>query len=384
MIIWIYAIYKKKLRNSNKIIQLLIAVYVLIIIQGVLYGGFTPAGVYKPLLYLFTPFLLYRLMGLKYFKYVFNIIYYSSLFTFPIYLLQSLFKPFNDMITKVMEFVLPYAWTDWPRSILFYSMPRESSFILLRNSGIFHEPGAFAVYLMLAIIINTFITRKTLERKNIILAIILLTTFSTTGYLLLALFMSFAILKSKLHPVMKYLIIFITIIVAINAYTSQEFLQEKIKDQYSTQTSAIEKHEAAQGRFFAFYKAFEVFKQNILFGKGILVANRPVGEEINDSGFGWGFMGFLACYGIIFGSFYLFFYYKGLNILCVSNKLPISLGILFFIIIQAGLSTQSFFFHASFVMFFIIGLEANVNRPVSNINIKSILNKKQNIISKEP
>src|ERR1039457_4095569 len=71
MILWMYAIYKRKLRNSVKIIQVLMVVYALIIIQGILYGGFTPAGIYKPLLYLFTPFLLYRLMGLKYFKYVF-------------------------------------------------------------------------------------------------------------------------------------------------------------------------------------------------------------------------------------------------------------------------------------------------------------------------
>jgi hypothetical protein len=360
IIIWAYALSKRKLKNNKKIFLALIAVYLLILIQWALFGGFSPAGIYKPLLYFFTPYILYRLLGLKYFRCLFDIIYYSSIFTFLIYLLQSLFQTVNVLILKVMDFVFPYAWTDWPRSILFYSMPRESGFLLLRNSGIFHEPGAFSLYLMLAIIINTFNTRNTLDKKNIILAIILLTTFSTAGYILLILFLAYAIPKSKMHPSLKIIVFIVMIIATIKTYTSQEFLQKKIKENYSTQISAINKGEAGQGRFFAFFKAFEAFKQNIFFGKGILEANRPVGQKISSSGFGWGFMGFLANYGILFGFYYLFYYYKGLKKLCLFCGLPKILAILFFIIIQAGLSTQVFFFHTSFVMFFIIGLDSRM------------------------
>ena len=372
MIIFGYALYRRRLRNSINFIRVLIVVYALVIIQWVLYGGFSPAGIYKPLLLFLTPFILYRLLGLKYFRCLFDIIYYSSIFTFPIYLLQSLIPTFNALVTKTMEFAFQYAWTDWPRSILFYSMPRGSGFILLRNSGIFHEPGAFSLYLMLAIIINTFFTRNTLDKKNIILAIILLTTFSTAGYLLLALFLAYAIPKLKMHPVLKYLFLFIMIFVLINTYRSQDFLQQKIKEQYSSQTSAIEANRASQGRFYAFFKAYEIFKQNPIIGKGILEVNRPVGKEINSSGFGWGFMGFFANYGILFGLSYLIFYYKGLKELCLFYGLSKRFAILLFIIIQVGLSTQTFFFHASFVMFFIIGLESNVNLYASIVSEKPV------------
>jgi hypothetical protein len=281
-----------------------------------------------------------------------------------------------------MDFAFPFAWTDWPRTILFYSMPTESGFLLLRNSGIFHEAGAFSLYIMLAIIVNTFNTRNTLDKRNIILVIILLTTFSTAGYILLILFLAYAIPKSKLNIILKYSILFLMVFITINSFRSADFLQQKIEEHYSTQINAIEKGEAAQGRFFAFYKAFDVFKQNILFGKGILESNRPVGEEINSSGFGWGFMGFLARYGIIFGFFYFLFYYKGLKKLCLFYGLPKGLALLFFIIIQLGLSSQAFFFHTSFVMFFIIGLDYNLNLETSFLSPKTFIIRKVNYAQK--
>lgn len=377
IILWAYTVYKRRMTNSKKIFLVLLAVYALITIQWVLYGGFSPAGIYKPLLIFFTPYILYRLFGLKYFSYLFDIIYYSSIFTFPIYLLQSIFQPVNALVIKAMDFAFPYALTDWPRTILFYSMPRESGFLLLRNSGIFHEPGAFSLYLMLAIIINTFFTRNTLDRKNIVLSIIILTTFSTAGYVLLALFLVYAIPKSKMNPILQFLIFFIMIIITIKTYRSEDFLKSKIEEHYSTQLNAVERNEPGQGRFYSFFKALELVKQNPFFGKGILIANRPVESGVY---YDWGPMGLFANYGIIFGFIYLFYYYKGLKKMCLYFGLPKVLAILFFVIIQAGLSTQSFFFHASFVIFFIIGLESNTNLDFSIISKRTVVYKTQNYL----
>lgn len=365
LFVWAYAIYKGKLKNSKRFFQILIAVYFLIIIQFALFGGITPAGLYKPLLLFLTPYILYRLLGLRYFKCLFDIIYYSSIITFPIYLLQSLIPSVNTLITGAMEFMFQYGITDWPRSILFYSMPRESGFILLRNSGIFHEPGAYSIYLMLAIIINTFFTRNTLDRKNIVLTIILLTTFSTTGYVLLAIFFAYAIPKSRLHPLLKYFIFILMITLTIKTYRSANFLQEKIDNQFLTQVDAIQTKEKGQGRFYSFLMALDVIKQNHFIGKGIIEANRPVGEGVY---FEFGAMGIFAQYGIIFGVFYLFVYYKGIRKLTLLYGLPRSLSLIFFIIIQLGLSSQAFNFHASFIMFFIIGLDAKVNLTASALS----------------
>ena len=353
----LFAYLKGKLKNSERLIKVLLCVWGLIIIQCVFYEGLSPAGIYKPLLFFFTPFVLYRIMGLSYFKYLFNIIYYFAIFTFPLYLLQSLSPPVNNFINYAMYYVFPYAWADWPCTLLFYSMPRESGYLLLRNSGIYHEPGAYSIYLMLAIIINTFLTRNPLHKKNIILVLILLTTFSTAGYVLLFAFMLYAIPKSKLYVPLKFFVLVFLLVLTIHTFRSSEFLQEKIFYHYSSQVYAIQSSEVAQGRFFAFLKAAELLKNNIFFGKGIITANNPIGEEFSSSAFGWGFMGFFATYGILFGIFYMWIFYKGICKLCLFYNLPKNFAIVFLLIIHAGLSTQSFFFHTSFVMFFIVGLE---------------------------
>lgn len=358
----VYAYLKGKLRNSERIVKILFCVWGLVFIQWLFYGGLSPAGLYKPLLFFFTPFVLFRIMGLSYFRYLFNIIYFFAIFTFPLYFLQSLFQPVNAWVQNAMSYVFPYAWTDWPRTLLFYSTPRESGYLIMRNSGIFHEPGAYSIYLMLAIIINTFLTRNPLDKKNIILVLILLTTFSTAGYVILLIFMLYAIPKSKLHIPIKIFILIFLIILTINIFHSAKFLQEKIANQFTYQTYAIRTGKVAQGRFFAFLKASELLKKNVFFGKGIITANTPIGEDFSSSAFGWGFMAFWAKYGLIFGIFYMWLFYKGLSKLCLFYHQPKNLAIVFFIIIHVGLSTQSFFFHTSFVMFFIIGLELNYNK----------------------
>lgn len=353
----VFASLKGKLKNSERLIKVLLCVWGLITIQFVFYGGLTPAALYKPLLFFFTPFILYRIMGLSYFKYLFNIIYFFAVVTFPIYFLQSLSPPVNNFIKYAMYYAFPCAWTVLHRSLLFYSMPRESGYLLMRNSGFYHEPGAYSIYLMLAIIINTFITRNPLHKKNVILTLILFTTFSTAGYVLLFAFMLYAIPKSKLYVPLRVFVLVFLLVLTIHTFRSAEFLQEKIFYHYSSQVYAIQSSEVAQGRFFAFLKATELLKNNIFFGKGIITANNPIAEEFNSSAFGWGFMGFFTKYGILFGIFYMWMFYKGLCKLCLFYNLPKNFAIVFLLIIHAGLSTQSFFFHNPFVMFFIVGLE---------------------------
>ncbi len=369
LIILVYAFLKGKIRNTKNIFLILIAVYGLIIIQAVLYGGFSNAGIYKPLLLFLTPFVLYRLLRLSYFKYLFWIIYFGALFTFPIWFLQSLLPGVDTFLRQFAEIVFPYTFDVWPRSLIFYTVPLgvgdfNTQLEIYRNASFFHEAGAFALFLMLAIILNTFFTRNLLDKKNIVLAIILLTTFSTAGYILLALFLAYAIQKAKMNPMLKFFILLIMILISIRTFSSEEFLKEKIKEHYSTQTKAIEKNEIGQGRFYSFLRAYQVIKQNPFFGKGILKANLPVAKgEYYD----WGPMGLLANYGIIFGFIYLFYYYKGLEKLSLFLGLPKGITTLFFIIIQAGLSTQAFFFQAPFVMFFIIGMESNLKQDATII-----------------
>lgn len=96
-----------------------------------------------------------------------------------------------------------------------------------RNCGFAWEPGAFAVYLCLAIFINLFITKS--EKSNRvyfwILVLALITTQSTTGFIILLIILSFYYANKKL------IVVFIALPIVVMAmlYTfSLPFMGDKI------------------------------------------------------------------------------------------------------------------------------------------------------------
>jgi hypothetical protein len=371
ILLWLYNAGKKNILNK-KIFLVMFAAWGLIIIQAIIYGaGLSPAALYKPLLVFYTPFLVFTLMGVRYYKYLFNVIYFIAVYTFIIYLLHTFSPPFYDWLLYAFKSVFPYSWADWPRTILIYSHPRESGFFFMRNSGIFHEPGAYSIYLMLAIIINTFLTRKPLHKKNVFLIIVLLTTFSTAGYLMLFVFLSYAVIKLNIHFALKPTIIIPVGVLLINVYQESIFLGNKVEQQYEIESKALEKGvENRGGRFYSIGISLRSIASAPFAGRGILAVNK---YDVGESGrYGYGFPGMLAMYGVLFGIFYIWFFYKGFITMSKIYQMPKLYAITAFIVINLGLLTQAFFLNISFVFFFIIGLFVETEK-ISNQQI--VLNK---------
>ena len=69
----------------------------------------------------------------------------------------------------------------------------------MRNSGIFHEPGAFGGYLLLAILFGAaHVADRTSWRKLLVLVVAVLTTLSTTAYIALALVLIILVTANRL------------------------------------------------------------------------------------------------------------------------------------------------------------------------------------------
>lgn len=66
----------------------------------------------------------------------------------------------------------------------------------MRNSGCMWEPGAFAALLIIALLLLQFYSSEKKSREKIIISLGLLTTISTTGYLLLGLILLFNFLNN--------------------------------------------------------------------------------------------------------------------------------------------------------------------------------------------
>lgn len=70
-------------------------------------------------------------------------------------------------------------------SCIFSNMPVESGGVI-RNFGFAREPGVYAIYIVLALLFETFSTGNKRTNRIVIYIIGILTTLSTTGYIALA------------------------------------------------------------------------------------------------------------------------------------------------------------------------------------------------------
>lgn len=162
-----------------------------------------------------------------------------------------------------------------------YNLMNNFDSIIPRNCGYAWEPGAFAVYLCLAIFINLFISKSDNISKIRfwILLSALVTTQSTTGFAMFMVIMIFYYLNKNLNIILLALPVVITGMVFI---FSLSFMGNKIVDlgnesnemDMIVESSIInnEEEEEEEGinpqRFVSFMIAFEDFRNNPILGIG--------------------------------------------------------------------------------------------------------------------
>jgi hypothetical protein len=163
---------------------------------------------------------------------------------------------------------------------IFYSVqPAYVSFynysIITRNCGFAWEPGGFAVYLCLAIFINLFFInpdRKTKIRFWVFM-VALLTTQSTTGYVICSVIVIFYILNRNLSRMLLSLPI---LVIGLIAFSSLPFMKNKIYE-FISETKTIDQlivrtigrqENINPQRFTSFIISFKDFKKNPILGLG--------------------------------------------------------------------------------------------------------------------
>lgn len=355
---------------DSRILIILGIVYVLIAVQAILFKGISYAAVYLPLIIFYIPFLIYKLLDISYFSYFVKVMFAIAIITTPFWFLQSFFHPFDQLMSSAIEWAYPLGWGSVPRSLLIYTAawdPRlfNEGLGIYRNSGLFHEPGAYGVFLSIAIIVNTLMTGRIFENKNKVFIFCLLTTLSTTAFIVIFIFFGAILFKSNFNFLMKAIILSVFIWFSYQTYTNEDFLQSKINTQFEEQTSAADANKGIytgqSGRFYAFFTSLNNFMQNPLSGRGIIYATseKATGEMNEGSSYTYGFVGMLATYGILFVILYLINLFRGLKIigsLSGQSKVIIAAG---FLAINLALLTQVFVTSIVVVFIFVIGVYAN-------------------------
>ena len=137
----------------------------------------------------------------------------------------------------------------------------------IRNYGIFREPGVFSCYLGIGIILILFgdnIETRAQIKKLIALTIAMITTFSTSGILILVcIYLSYFFKKQKNKKIVVLLTIFIGVLFIIGCFGHFDLVFDKLFNRQSQFS------DSRNDRFNGIYVAFDLIKRNPLLGIGI-------------------------------------------------------------------------------------------------------------------
>lgn len=201
----------------------------------------------------------------------------------------------------------------------YYVYDRDIYTGIVRNSGCSWEPGRFSIMLIFAICVNIFRHGKiTFNRDLIILNIALLSTFSTTGIIILLLvYFLFSIKRLSISSVLQIVAVFIPLGYYI---FSLDFVATKLTNQFSTfnnletfiqhQTYRDEETQVALERIPSIGIEFRNWLEEPLLGYGHWAnswLHNNVTEYVTTCG---SLIQVFSTYGILLGTFFYFCLYK--------------------------------------------------------------------------
>ncbi len=276
-----------------------------------------------------------------------RVIYYLSIIALFIWFLNNLgfHLPAIIHINSVINSLIVYTQQE-----LFNF---RSAFKILRNFGMFWEPGAFSGYILVAFFL--FINRldylwKYYRRECIVLIVALLSTFSTTGYLIFSILVLFFLFDRVNNRVIMIAFALLFAIGFFQLFYTVEFLGEKIESEYEI-AMAMDQTDINFSRIGAFIFDLQYIKLHPFFGNGLLNETRfslHISFADNLSAFGNGFSGEIAYFGIPFMLIYFASVYKN-----VSLKHKLRLLVVLILVMQGEyFMNYSLFFIFPFVVYF--------------------------------
>lgn len=276
-----YIFNKRALKVDKFFYNFSLVYFVILLIYLIQFGEvdfFLSCYIYLKFLY---AYLSVKIIGEKFFIYFEDIVYKGALISLPLFALQIFFY---DQTLYVVSFLqknisfFAYNNDDHYSMFIFSIQTRGGEF---RNSGFAWEPKGFSNFLALAILINLVrYNFKLLNKKLIVLVVALITTFSTTGYLMV--FLCFSVfyflninIKHRLFVIPIIFMIFIFVV-------QQDFIFRKINYEFSTKggyehvlnTERDDRETFSLGRIGSFIVDYEDFKKKPIFGYGMQRSQR--------------------------------------------------------------------------------------------------------------
>ncbi len=177
-----------------------------------------------------------------------------------------------------------------------------------RNSSLFWEPGAFQAYINLAILILVFEKDNIVNKRRyyIVFLIALLTTQSTTGYILTSVIILYAVFTSKIkiRSALIKMIVVILVLVGVIYISNSKVISDKFQED---NTSYIVRNKDL-------IESVEIIKQYPIQGVGYLsdkqysiLKEKDIAKNSN------GLLNFIMQFGLLIFMVYICFLYKGIK-----------------------------------------------------------------------
>jgi hypothetical protein len=299
----------KSIRLSKKFIKLILIIATGILIIGVFQhfklGYVSLSGMINLVLKFLLGGIIIDHVKKQFVTIFFKVIADLSLISLVFYLLISVFG-----------FVLP-SITIGPeiKSYILYGTSTELH--MFKNAGMFWEPGAFAGILTLCLALNynnlrCYWFEQPFKLGFVILALI--TTQSTTGYLVGAVIFLFLLFQGKNIFIVPVFVFAVTYI-----YETTDFLKEKI-DLQIEKSSSQKLGEFSNTRFGSLIFDWHYIQKHPFIGNGLNEKTRYsehqylfVGEKGDVIASGNGFTGYLASLGVFFIIIFFYFLWKAVN-----------------------------------------------------------------------
>lgn len=260
-----------------------------------------------------------------------NVMFLVAFISLPLYLYNSLYgiipgKPISDICVSLGVYT---------------ELFNETSDFIGRNSGMFWEPGAFQGYLNIAIafiLLLPEISKRNL--KLLILCLAVITTKSTTGYLVLFVIIFYYILfLSRANKLTRMISLFFFTMVAVYILFSLDFLHEKILNEFMGSSNSYK-----EGRVYDYVRFRSLIRENFLFGMSDQVADKAYT--------GNGFLSFLLYYGI-FGivNYFVMLWYN------YKRQVTASVAIYIIIVVLLSLQGEGFIYYPLYLALPLVSLD---------------------------
>lgn len=299
-----------KLGITKKLIIAFIIFSTIIVIQGIMFEYSFKSHVTSFYYNIVLCFILINILPLNYNKYLVNSIYYLSIISMLFWILSNVSSSFHELIPIIAEKYhldpLPFE-EGFREQILIFTYEKERFMGIIRNAGFCHEPGAFAVILNYAIVFNYLICKKLFNKKGIIFIILMLSTFSTAGYLSLFIIMATIIFKRRKNISLSFLYSLGLIFIIWFSFTQIDFLQSKIAYHYEVE-SQKRLDSPTSGRIYAARKAIYILKKYPLAGRALTTISKA--EETSKESTNYGFPFFASKVGLPVFILCVFLFYK--------------------------------------------------------------------------